>query len=93
MKTIKLDGSTLCTIFRDENGVHIAMRENMGNELESDKYKEIPISELPKEIDLTIDICDKTYVMLCKCLLAFAERHEMVEIIKNPIGGSCFTPK
>lgn len=88
-RIIKLDGSTLCTVYRDKDGVHIGFRENTNAELKS-WYIKISLADIPTESDLRLDISDKTFIAMCKCLLAFAERGELCQIINHPIDGSCW---
>lgn len=88
---IKLDGSTLCTVYRDKDGVHIGFRESTNAELKSGEYTKILLADIPTESDLRLDISDKTFIAMCKCLLAFAERSELCQIINHPIDGSCWT--
>lgn len=88
---IKLDGSTLCTVYRDKDGVHIGFRENTNAELKSGEYTKKSLADIPTKSDLRLDVSDKTFIAMCKCLLAFAERDELCQIINHPIDGSCWT--
>lgn len=90
METIKLDGSTLCYLHRDKEGIHLKMIKNERNKLKSGEYIEVPNKDCPTEYDWRIDISDTSYISLCKCLLAYANRNEFVNIMFNPINGSCW---
>lgn len=88
---IRLDGSNICYCHRDKDGVHIKICPNEMGELKSGEHKEVPLTEYPKEFDYRIDINDKTYVSMLKCLLAYADRVELCRILNNPIDGSAWT--
>lgn len=90
MEVIKLDGSMLCYMHRDKDGVHIEMLKNTDDKIKSGTYKKVPLEDCPTECDYRIDISDKTYIALCKCLLSYAERNEFVNIVNNPIDGACW---
>lgn len=91
MEVIKLDGSTLCYMHRDKDGVHIEMLENADDKIKSGTYKEVPLKDCPTEYDYRIDISDKTYIALAKCLLSYAEREEFIKILYNPMDGACWS--
>ena len=90
MEVIKLDGSTLCYMHRDEDGIHIEMLKNADYKIKSGHYAHIPLEECPKECDLRIDISQKSYIALLKSLLFYAEREEFVDILYNPMNGACW---
>jgi len=90
MERINLDGSTLCYMHRDKEGLHIEMLKNADDKIKSGTYKQVPLKDCPTECDYRIDISDKTYIALCKILLSYAEKKEFVDIVFHPIDGSCW---
>lgn len=91
MQIIKLDGSTLCYMYRDNDGVHIEMLENKDGKVKQGTYKQVSIKDCPTEYDYRIDISDKTYIALAKSLLFYADRGEFVKILYDPIDGACWS--
>lgn len=90
MEVIKLDGSTLCYMCRDNDGVHIEMLKNTDSKIKSGTYKQVSLKDCPMEYDYRIDISDNTYIALCKSLLSYANRNEFANILLNPMDGACF---
>lgn len=90
MEVIKLDGSTLCYMHRDQDGVHLEMLPNTDDKIKSGHYAQVLLKDLPPDCDVRIDISEKSYIALLKSLLSYAEREEFVDILYNPMNGACW---
>ena len=93
MKTITFDGSKIFSINREQNGqVNIALCENdIGVKI--GQIRECPADEaLTAECLAKIELPnEQTYINLCRSLLSYATREELVRIIGNPISWAGYT--
>lgn len=92
MRTIKLDGSTLCTMQMEPNGQMNLYFQPNSKKLKPGEISEIPVSELETdECSYKIEITKReTFVAFIKAALSFVDRSEFVNIIKNPSTYSCW---
>lgn len=91
MIIIPFNGENAFSIHRQEDGqVNIFISKNVYN-VKADEIKEVRESELPPA-DYKMELPNKsTFINLCRVLLSYATREELVQIIGNPIAWSSYT--
>lgn len=93
MKIIKLDGTMLCSMHREENGQLNLYFQPNSHQLKAGEIKEKSVSELDlSNVKYKIEISKKeTLVAFVKSALSFLDRHEFVEVISNPSTFACWS--
>lgn len=88
---IKFDGENVFSINRQTDGqVNICISKNVYN-VKPDEIKEMRESDI-LPADYKIELPKKsTFINLCRVLLSFATREELVQIIGNPTSWSNYT--
>ena len=95
MQTITFDGSKIFSISREKSGqVNISICENEVG-LKVGQVREVLVDEGLKanclaRLELPNEI---TYINLCRALLSYADRHELMKIIGNPISWAGYAVK
>lgn len=83
MEIIKLDGTTLCYLYQDDDVIHLGMLKNSADKALSGTLRKISREDCPAEYDYRIDISHKTYSALVSGLLAYADPREFADICTN----------